>query len=116
MKNEKGFTLVEMLIVLMIISVLVLISIPNVLKHFQSVDAKGCDAYIKMVQSQVQAYKIDHNKYPSVADLLSKKYLTSDKAQCPDGRAIVIDGEGKVDVASQTDSSPADTDEGADGT
>lgn len=33
--NEKGFTLVEMLIVLFIISILLLITIPNVTKHNQ---------------------------------------------------------------------------------
>ena len=33
LKNEKGFTLIEMMIVLLIISVLILITIPNVTKH-----------------------------------------------------------------------------------
>lgn len=30
MKNEKGFTLIEMMIVLLVISILVIITIPNV--------------------------------------------------------------------------------------
>ena len=32
-KNDKGFTLIEMMIVLLIISILILIAIPNVTKH-----------------------------------------------------------------------------------
>lgn len=96
MRNEKGFTLIEMLIVLMIISVLVLITIPNVMKHFKTVDDKGCDAYKQMVQSQVQAYKIDHKKYPSMKDLLSEDYLGVNEATCPDGTPINVDTNGKV--------------------
>lgn len=46
-RNEKGFTLIEMLIVLLIISVLILVTIPNVTKHFASIDNKGCEAYVK---------------------------------------------------------------------
>lgn len=96
MKNEHGFTLVEMLIVLLIISVLILVTIPNVTKHFATVDQKGCDAYISMVQGQVQAYRIDHQVYPTVQDLIDKKYITTEKASCPNGDAVVIDAEGKV--------------------
>ena len=40
--NEKAFTLIEMMIVLLIISVLILIAIPNVTKHSKSIDEKGC--------------------------------------------------------------------------
>ena len=58
LKNKKGFTLIEMMIVLLIISVLILITIPNVTKHSATIDDKGCEAYVKMVQGQVEAYKI----------------------------------------------------------
>ena len=62
--REEGFTLIEMMIVLLIISVLVLIAIPNVTKHSQSIDDKGCKAYVKMVEGQIAAYKMDRNKLP----------------------------------------------------
>ena len=103
MQNEKGFTLIEMLIVLLIISVLVLITIPNVMKHFKTVDDKGCDAYKQMVQSQVQAYKIDHKKYPSIEDLLTEDYLGVEEATCPDGTSIVVGTDGKVTLGAKND-------------
>lgn len=53
-KQQTGFTLIEMLIVLLIISVLILITIPNITKHFATIDKKGCTAYISMVQGQVE--------------------------------------------------------------
>ncbi|WP_010287879.1 competence type IV pilus major pilin ComGC [Kurthia massiliensis] len=82
MKSEKGFTLIEMLIVLFIITVLILIAIPNVTKHFSTVDNKGCDAYIKMAQGQVEAYRIDKGEYPtSISALETEGYLKNGSAE-----------------------------------
>ena len=95
-RNEKGFTLIEMMIVLLIISVLILVAIPNVTKHSKSIDTKGCDAYLKMVEGQVQAYKMDTKKIPSSLVELSKEGYLPDNAKCPDGSDLTIDAEGKV--------------------
>ncbi|MEH6949160.1 competence type IV pilus major pilin ComGC, partial [Bacillus sp. JJ634] len=46
LRNEKGFTLIEMLIVLLIISVLLIITIPNITKHQSTVQTKGCEAFV----------------------------------------------------------------------
>ena len=94
--NEKGFTLVEMLVVLLIISILILVTIPNVSKHFATIDEKGCDAYILMLQGQVEAYKLNHNEYPaSVSDLIEQDYIVEEDLRCPDNTEIKIEN-GKV--------------------
>ncbi len=49
MNNEKGFTLIEMLIVLLVISVLLLITIPNVAKHNTNIQSKGCEGLVNIV-------------------------------------------------------------------
>lgn len=49
LKGNKGFTLIEMLIVMLVITVLLLIMIPNVLKHNTVINNKGCSALVKMV-------------------------------------------------------------------
>lgn len=97
-KKEDGFTLVEMLIVLLIISILILITIPNVTKHFASIDKKGCDAYVQMVQGQVEAYKIDYMKIPTINDLVEKEYLKNGENTCPNGDEIEIQSDGLVVV------------------
>ena len=98
MNNERGFTLVEMLVVLLIISVLILVTIPNVSKHFASIDKKGCDAYILMVQGQVEAYKLEEKTYPgTIQDLVDKEYLQEHNKECPNGDQVVISAEGKVE-------------------
>ncbi len=104
-KNEHAFTLVEMMIVLLIISVLILIAIPNVSKHSKSIDEKGCAAYVKMVEGQIEAFKMNEKQAPtSIEDLTAKEYLP-ENAQCPDGKQLSIDAEGKVEVVEGTKSS-----------
>ena len=96
MLNDKGFTLIEMLIVLLIISILILVTIPNVTKHFATIDEKGCDAYVSMVQGQVQAYKIEKMKFPTVSQLIEEDYISTEEAKCPSGENIIIQEDGLV--------------------
>lgn len=93
-KDENGFTLIEMMIVLLIISVLVLIAIPNVTQHSKSIDDKGCKAYVQMVQGQVAAYKMEHHVDPTLDELTEGDYLP-ENPRCPDGTEIFIEN-GKV--------------------
>ncbi|MDY0405588.1 competence type IV pilus major pilin ComGC [Virgibacillus sp. 179-BFC.A HS] len=67
-RNQKGFTLIEMLVVLMIISVLIILIVPNITKRTGNVNEKGCEALVSVVQSQVEAYRLDENKLPSKLD------------------------------------------------
>jgi competence protein ComGC len=96
-KNQRGFTLIEMMIVLMIISVLLIITVPNVTKNNQSINSKGCEAYVKMVQAQVQAYEMDHKMLPAtIQELIDKKYLKNDSKSACGNRALSITAEGEV--------------------
>jgi competence protein ComGC len=103
MKNEKGFTLVEMMIVMLVISVLLIITIPNVARHNTNINNKGCEAYVKMVQAQVQSYMLENNQVPTMEQLSSGEYLNADSTGCPNGTKVVtIDSEGKVTAAAKT--------------
>ncbi|WP_088006356.1 competence type IV pilus major pilin ComGC [Indiicoccus explosivorum] len=95
-KNEKGFTLIEMLIVLLIISVLLAVAIPNVTKQTASVDEKGCRAFVQMVQGQVEAFRMEEKRIPAVTDLVTEGYLKSAETSCPNGDAIAIAADGTV--------------------
>ncbi|MHC0035930.1 competence type IV pilus major pilin ComGC [Pseudoneobacillus sp. C159] len=93
MKNQKGFTLIEMMIVLMIISVLLIITIPNVTKHNENINTKGCDAFLKMAQAQVQAYQLEKGKLPeSITILVTEGYLKSEKpSACGNDKVLKIE-------------------------
>ncbi|MDF9760592.1 prepilin-type N-terminal cleavage/methylation domain-containing protein [Peribacillus simplex] len=97
MMNERGFTLIEMLIVLLVISILLIITIPNITKNQSTIQSKGCEAFVKMAQAQVQAYEIDNAKLPvSIDELESQGYLK--QTSCPNGNDISLDNKGKVTV------------------
>jgi competence protein ComGC len=103
MKNENGFTLIEMMIVLMVISVLLIITVPNVTQHNNTINSKGCEAFVKMVEGQVQAYNIDKKSLPSsVNDLVSGGYLKTGETTCPDGRQITLTAGGVVSAVKPT--------------
>jgi|LakMenEpi03Aug12_release.lakeMendotaPanAssembly.Ray.scaffolds.fasta_scaffold313638_5 competence protein ComGC len=86
-KNRNAFTLLEMLMVMFIISVLLLLTIPNITKHKESVDIRGCESYADMVQTQVTAYELAEEKLPSsIGDLKNKGYIPSDT--CSDGTTL----------------------------
>lgn len=83
-KNQDGFTLIEMLIVLLIISVLIILIIPNLTGKGKEVQTKGCDALVSMVQSQVISYELAKGKFPDSLDALEKdNYIENDQKECP---------------------------------
>ena len=80
-KKQKyaGFTLLEMLIVLLIISVLILLFGPNLAKHKETVDKKGNEAIVKIVESQIELYTLEKNKTPSLNELVNEGYITKEQ-------------------------------------
>ncbi|HLR62416.1 MAG TPA: competence type IV pilus major pilin ComGC [Lentibacillus sp.] len=95
-KNQRGFTLIEMLIVLMIISVLIILIVPNLGKKSEEVYDKGCDALISVVQAQADAYYIEEGTYPAAIADLTGDYITAEQQSCPDGTELTINTEGEV--------------------
>ncbi|WP_037985731.1 competence type IV pilus major pilin ComGC [Thalassobacillus devorans] len=96
--NEKGFTLIEMLVVLLIISVLLIITIPNIAQNNQMVRDKGCAALVKLAEAQVQAYYINEEEMPTlISDLETKGYIT--ETTCPNGSTLSLSSDGKVTSA-----------------
>lgn len=107
LKNEKGFTLVEMLIVLMIISVLLLIIVPNLSKNNEVASTKGCEATVKLLQAQVHAYKLEKTQFPENLDVLKDSGYV-DKTTCSNEMKIDYDRPtGKVSTAQSSSKAPS---------
>lgn len=80
--KKKAFTLVEMLIVLGIISVLLLLFVPNLSKQKEAVQESGQAAIVKVVESQMEIYGLQHDKKDvSVDELQAEGYITNKQAQ-----------------------------------
>ena len=89
--NNKGFTLLEMVIVVTIIAILFLLSVPNIQKTMTIVDKKGCEALTKTVDSAILQYRLENNANPgSTGDLIGAGLLTEEQTHCDDGRTIAI--------------------------
>ncbi len=96
-QNEKAFTLIEMMIVLLVISVLLIIAVPNISKHNSNIKEKGCEAFIKMVEAQVQSFEMDKKRLPTgLAELQTEGYLQENQSSCPNGDIVSISSTGVV--------------------
>ncbi|MEM8863319.1 MAG: type II secretion system major pseudopilin GspG [Chloroflexota bacterium] len=63
--RESGFTLVELLVVLVIIGLLVTISTPRVLQYLASAKVDAARTQISNFESALELYFIDNGTYPS---------------------------------------------------
>ena len=60
-KGEKGFTLVEIMIVVAIIGLLAAIAIPNFVQNRGKAQARTCIANLKQLEGAAQQYLFDSN-------------------------------------------------------
>ncbi len=97
MKNQKGFTLIEMLIVLAVISILLILTVPNLADKSSSIQSKGCDALLQMVENQVIAYEIDNGFKPDpLSDLKEEDYIET--LDCNNGTEMIVYNADKTEV------------------
>ncbi len=95
---KKGFTLLEMVIVLMVIGAIFLLMIPNITKVLGMVNEESCENQLKIVDTAIIEYQIINDEMPnSVSDLIYEELLTEKQIACKDGRSIEIN-DGKAEV------------------
>jgi general secretion pathway protein G len=65
LKNNKGFTLLELLVVLGIIAMLAGIVGPQVMKHMGTAKIKAAKVQIEDISTALDMYKLDVGNYPN---------------------------------------------------
>ncbi|WP_334342271.1 competence type IV pilus major pilin ComGC [Companilactobacillus sp. HBUAS56275] len=78
-KIRKGFTLIEMVIVLFIISLLLLIMIPNLTKQRDNANEKSNEALQTTIINQAELYSENHSDDDVTIDNLKKDNYISEK-------------------------------------
>lgn len=94
LKNKEAFTLMEMVLVLFIISVLMLMIIPNVANTKKSVETKGADALAVVVQTQANMYELDTGtEAASFTELNAGGYLSKKQMNEATAKLTITAGE-----------------------
>lgn len=86
-RAERGFTLVEIMIVVLIIGILLAIAVPNFVRARESSRAKSCVANLKQIDAAVEQWAMDNKQADGAgcdwADIVPN-YLKS-QPSCPSG-------------------------------
>lgn len=84
---EKGFTLVEIMIVIAIIGLLAAIAIPNFLRHREYTQTQACIANLSKIDSAKHIWGVENKKsttdVPEDSDLFGAVQYIKVKPECP---------------------------------
>lgn len=75
LKNKKGFTLVELVVVIAILGILSAIAVPRLLEVREDADKKADIATGRVIASAVSIYEANEGEKPDDFDDLVPKYL-----------------------------------------
>ena len=67
-KSEAGFTLMELVIVLVILGMLAAVTAPNVMKRFMTSKAQVAKIYISNLEGAVNLFAFDMGRFPTNAE------------------------------------------------
>ncbi len=66
-RRNGGFTLIEILVVIVVIAILATLVAPNVFQHVGTAKATTAKSQIEMISSALDAYRLDTGSYPTTA-------------------------------------------------
>ncbi|MEX1181767.1 MAG: type II secretion system major pseudopilin GspG [Gemmatimonadota bacterium] len=67
MKHRGGFTLIEILVVIAVISILAALVAPNVFQHVGTAKDAAARSQMEMIGAALDAYRLDNGRYPTTA-------------------------------------------------
>lgn len=88
---KKAFTILEMILVLMVVTIMILLTIPNINKKRQIINDVGCQALVEVINGQILVYELENGEVSSIDQLIDAELISPKQAVCPNGQKIVIE-------------------------
>ncbi len=101
-KRQKGFTLIEILLAVVILAIVSAVAIPRFTGSANTAKTNACDANIANMNTQWERKAIETGSYGALADLTgSTDYFPDGAPVCPFGTAYAdADEDNRVDAHS----------------
>jgi prepilin-type N-terminal cleavage/methylation domain-containing protein len=98
MRNKKGITLVELLIVVMILGALAAIALPRISQSASNARQRACDTNVSLINSAIEMYYVDTGSYPaSLSNVVNNTTYFPDGAPvCPLGGTYTMNSNHRV--------------------
>lgn len=74
-KGDKGFTLIELIVVIAVLGVLATLIIPRVVGVPSEAETKAMDANARIIKNALERYYLDNDEYPEALEELEGGYL-----------------------------------------
>jgi prepilin-type N-terminal cleavage/methylation domain-containing protein len=108
-RRRGGFTLIEIMIVVLIISVLLAIAIPNFMRARETSRAKSCSSNLRQIETAKEQWAMDNKKSDGDATAMTDLAPTyiKDTPACPSGGTYTTDDIGTYASCNQNTTSGA---------
>jgi len=89
-RNQKGFTIMELMIVIVIIGILIAIAVPAYNAFRAKANEAACRSNLRSLKSACGLFYAENNADPTEIDDLTDYFENADEMVCPYGGAYTI--------------------------